>query len=174
MGGAAIVSIFTQPTQQYHPGLQLLYQSSWKQLTQLRPIFSNKQAVFSMFAQPKCHNKSSIKIATSYHYPMYNILHIVYCISWESVPWAIPIEYSKYFIGSRQTAKMKIEICFAYFAWFACIMVGIVLTHLIFTQNGRNVSKPPDRWPVAEAVAREGRMGGYRPRASAAAAANKN
>ena len=40
-------------------------------------------------------------------------------------------------------------------------MVGIVLTHLIFTQNGRNVSKPPDRWPVAEAVAREGRMGGW-------------
>ena len=40
-------------------------------------------------------------------------------------------------------------------------MVGIVLTHLIFTQNGRNVSKPPDRWPVAEAVAREGRMGGH-------------
>ena len=56
---------------------------------------------------------------------------------------------------------MKIEIRFAYFTRFACIMLGIVLTHLIFTQNGQNVSKPPDRWPVAEAVAREGRMEGH-------------
>ena len=36
-------------------------------------------------------------------------------------------------------------------------MLGIVLTLLIFTQNGQNISKPPDK-PVAEAVAREGRM----------------
>ena len=36
-------------------------------------------------------------------------------------------------------------------------MLGIVLTLLIFTQNGQNISKPPDQ-PVAEAVAREGRM----------------
>ena len=60
----------------------------------------------------------------------------------KGVPSEIPIQYSKYFIRSRQTAKMKTEICFAYFTRFACIMLGIVLTHLIFTQNGKLFRSP--------------------------------